>query len=164
MMTYVDDSKTVAFGSVENVCLFTSLLEDFFHEHNFDGTIVRSQWNGCHYVKISESVPELIEKKFWDHLIPQYPELRFLLCRTSEQDNRSTQIVRHRHEPHGFNLCLQDHTIAQTLGYFPSDQNPILVLEDFHDEVLRDQDLRHALTLLGYPVEMLVGCSVSGVP
>jgi len=163
-MSYNCICHTIAFGGAEDVSRFASMAGDVIEELGFGGHVAQSQQNGCHYAKFSKNVLEGTDFEFWDRIIPQFQKLRFLLSRTSERDWYLTGIVRHRHEQHGFNLCLQDHTTQQTIGEFPSDKNPISVLEDFRDEVLRDRDLRHALNLLGYPVEMLVECSVSELP
>lgn len=154
----------VAFGAVEDVCAFISLLENEHEKLGFDVSCARSQLNGCHYAVISYNIPEGWDSPFLDEVISRFPKLRFLLSRNSERRHYLTEVVQQRHQPYGFRLCLSDHTTPQTMGDFPGDQNPILVLDDFHDEVLRDQDVRHALTLLGYPVETLVGCSVSELP
>jgi hypothetical protein len=160
-MSYDNNYCTVAFGNIEQICEFVALAIDWRNDLGDCGTVTRLQWSGCHYAIVSNKAPEGREFEFWDQMIPQFPKLRFLLSRVSERDGYLINIVRHRHDPFGFNSCLLDHTTKQTMGQFPSDKNPILVLDDFHDELLEDQRLRHALTLLGYPIEMLVGCSVS---
>lgn len=157
-MSYCCYCCTIAFGDVRDVCEFVSRTMNLNEEIGVVTSIARSQWNGCHYAIVSHKVPEGRECHFWDRIIPQFPQIRFLLSRTSERDGYLTEVVRHRHSSYGFNSCLLDHTTSQTLGEFPSDRNPISVLDDFHDEVLRDGKLSHACGLLGYPVEMLVGC------
>lgn len=160
-MSYDCDCRTVAFGAVEDVCEFASSVMDLGEKFGFGGAVTRAQWNGIHYVTVSHKAPEEQECQFWDRIIPQFPKLRFLLSRVSERDDYLNEVIRHRHDPFGFYRCLSDHTTSQTMGNFPSDRNPISVLDDFRDEVLKDDGLSHALNLLGYPKEMLVGCSVS---
>jgi hypothetical protein len=159
-MSYDCDCRTVAFGSIDDICGFYSLVKDCDEEFGV-GAISRTQWNGFHYATVSRNSPERWEFQFWDTVIPQFPKLRFLLSRTSERDGYSKKIVRHRHDPYGFNCCLSDFTTPQIMGNFPSDRNPISVLDDFHHEILRDVALCYALNLLGYSKEMLVGCDVS---
>jgi len=162
-MSFECQFRNVAFGAVEDISGLLSLVEEEHEKLGFSVSSTRAQWNGCHYAVISHSTPERWAFPLWDEAIPKFPKLRFLLSKNSERRHYLTEVVQQRHQPYGFCLCLRDYTTPQTLGEFPSDRNPISVLEDFHDEVLRDQDLRHALNLLGYPVEMLVGCSVSAI-
>jgi len=160
-MSYDCYCHTVAFGELEDVCQFALAARDLMEELDVGGRLVRTQWAACHYAVVSHQGSYGRDVQFWDRIIPQFPNLRFLLSRTCEQESFLTEIVRHRHEPYGFNSCLLDRTTPQALGEFASVKNPIAVLNDFYDEISQDQWLRHALNLLGYPVGMLVGCEVS---
>lgn len=150
--------KTIAFGPVGDIIQIGSIVLDASCFSELSLSSDRTQWNGCFYATFEQRVPERFEFDFWERIIPQFPNLRFLQSKTSEGEWYRTQVVRHRHTPFGYNLCLIDCTWPQSFGDFPQNKNPISVLKDFHEEVLDDSELRFALKLLGYPHEMLVGC------
>ena len=149
---------TIAFGDVKDIARIVTAASDAAKLSQQPLLIGRTQWDGCFYALFEQRIPERFEFDFWDLTIPQFPNLRFLLSKTSEGTLYQTQVVRHRHTPFGFNVCLLDCTAPQSIGEFPQDQNPISIIKDFYEEVLKDSELRFALKLIGYPHEMLVGC------
>ena len=160
-MSYDCYCSTIAFGTPESITKFLLESRELTIELNVGAHITSTQLDEAHYGIVSHQGSLGRDTEFWDRIIPQFPKLRFLLSRTSEQAHFLTKVVRHRHDPYGFNPCLLDHSTPQALGKFPSTENPISVLDEFYDEALRDASLRHALMLMGYPLEALVGCSVS---
>jgi hypothetical protein len=162
-MSYDFYCSTIAFGSPKCVRKFLVVARDLTIDLDVGAHIISTQLDEAHYGIVQHQGSLGRDTEFWDRIIPQFPKLRFLLSRTSEQAHFLTKVVRHRHDPYGFNSCLLDHSTPQALDEFPSTENPISVLDEFYDEALRDASLRHALTLLGYPIEMLVGCSVSAI-
>lgn len=151
--------KTIAFGSLGEIIQLSSIVLGAIHLSDLPLSIDRTQCNGRLYLTFEQRVPERFEFDFWDRIIPQFPNLRFLQSKKSEGEWYRTQVVRHRHTPFGYNLCLIDCRIPQSIGIFPQNENPISILRDFHEDVLRDSDLRFALNLLGYPHQVLVGCT-----
>lgn len=159
-MSYECDYLNIVFGNADDINRFVFLMINSKDYSDLDVIMVSHQWNGIHYSTFNIKAPERWEFQIWDELIPQFPKLRFLLSRISERDGYLNQVVRHRHEPYGFNCCLHDYTTPQAIGDFPVNSNPISVLDDFLYEVLEDEGLCHAMKLLGYPKEALLECDI----
>jgi hypothetical protein len=160
-MSYECDYINIVFGNASDICKFICTLVNSEDYQKLDSVPNCTQWGETYYATIKIKAPEGWEFQIWDELIPQFPALRFLLSRVSERDGYLNQVVRHRHEPYGFNCCLHDYTMPQAIGHYPVNSNPISILDDFLYEVLEDEGLCHAMKLLGYPKEALLECDIS---
>lgn len=154
-MAHYNTNKEIAFGNESDIFALLSEFQPLIVHDIIINSIGIHRNRDIYFLYISFNNREGKDVFLIPNFIEKYKEVRLIMSRTSESDFHQTSVVQHRHNPYGYNCFIIDNSHRNEIDEKYTNELAIDVDESLYLQLLNDRDLEHALSCLGYPINVL---------